>query len=88
MLSECFNPNCRTELRYLRSGRVVRVLRHETDQTVVEHFWLCGSCYATLDFAFDYLGAPQLTTKFPLQIAADLELWENSSLPALTQRPK
>jgi hypothetical protein len=49
MISECFNPSCRRELRYLRDGRVVRVIR---DDLRVEHFWLCGSCHLQYDFCF------------------------------------
>jgi hypothetical protein len=49
MISECFNPSCRRELRYLRDGRVVRVIR---DDLRVEHFWLCGSCHLQYDFWF------------------------------------
>ena len=53
---------------------MVRVLRQLSDGIEVEHFWLCGHCYATLDFSFDQDGTPRITTKSRLQIAADLEL--------------
>jgi hypothetical protein len=49
MISECFNPSCRREPRYLRDRRVVRVIR---DELRVEHFWLCGSCHLQYDFCF------------------------------------
>ena len=52
MLTECFNPECRKKLEYLRNGRVIRTVRNVSSQLSVEHFWLCGSCYSTLDFGF------------------------------------
>jgi hypothetical protein len=52
MLTECFNPECRKKLEYLRNGRVIRTMRNVSSQLSVEHFWLCGSCYSTLDFGF------------------------------------
>ncbi len=48
MISECMNPTCRRELRYLRDGRVVRIVR----KTKVEHYWLCGDCYRDYNFLF------------------------------------
>jgi len=52
MIDKCFNPACERELRYLRDGRVIRVIRSEDDQTIVQHYWLCGTCYDVFDFAF------------------------------------
>ena len=52
MIDKCFNPDCGKPMRYLRDGRVVRVLRRESDRTLVQHFWLCGDCYDVYDFAF------------------------------------
>ena len=52
MINKCFNPACEKQMRYLRDGRVVRVIRREEDQTMVQHYWLCGSCYDSYDFAF------------------------------------
>ena len=52
MMHKCFNPACDRELRYLRDGRVIRVIRREDDQTLVQHYWLCGTCYDDYDFAF------------------------------------
>jgi len=51
-MHKCFNPACDKELRYLRDGRVIRVIRREDDQTLVQHYWLCGTCYDDYDFAF------------------------------------
>ena len=48
----CFNPACNRELRYLRDGRVVRVLRGNNEQPSMEHYWLCGACYQIYDFLF------------------------------------
>jgi hypothetical protein len=52
MVSRCLNPECREELRYLRHGRVVRVVRGNHEQILVEHYWLCGSCFKEYDFRF------------------------------------
>ncbi len=57
MISECMNPSCRRELRYLRDGRVVRVVKRDPDKVKVEHFWLCGDCYLNFDFHFSREGA-------------------------------
>jgi hypothetical protein len=50
MVSECFNPSCRRELKYLRDGRVVRIVHDDAGGLRVEHFWLCGSCHLQYDF--------------------------------------
>jgi hypothetical protein len=52
MISACFNPSCGRELKYLRDGRVIRVIRSEPGGVRVEHFWLCGSCHEQYDFCF------------------------------------
>jgi hypothetical protein len=52
MMHKCFNPACDRELRYLRDGRVIRVMRRDNDQALVQHYWLCGTCYDDYDFAF------------------------------------
>jgi len=45
MVSQCANPDCRRELRYLRDGKVYRfVLSTKTGSKRLEHFWLCGEC--------------------------------------------
>ena len=52
MITECFNPSCRTRLHYLRDGRVIRVVHDDLDGFRIEHFWLCGACYHFYDFHF------------------------------------
>lgn len=52
MVTECYNPSCRTKLLYLRNGRIIRVIHNEPDGLRIEHFWLCGACYLTYDFFF------------------------------------
>jgi hypothetical protein len=52
MIDKCFNPSCNKQMRYLRDGRVVRLIRREGDRTLVQHYWLCGNCYDSYDFAF------------------------------------
>jgi hypothetical protein len=51
MISECFNPSCHRALKYLRDGRVVRIIRDEPGDIRVEHFWLCGSCHQQMTSA-------------------------------------
>src|ERR1700753_2991454 len=51
MLDECFNRECGKRLKYLRDGRVIRTMRPADSTLHIEHFWLCGSCYSSFDFA-------------------------------------
>jgi len=60
MIDRCFNPACRRNLHYLRDGRVVRVIRGKDENLSVEHYWLCGPCYETHDFAFPEDGSVAL----------------------------
>ena len=75
MLAECFNVACRRELRYLRSGRIIRVLRQGIDRVEIEHFWLCGACYVSYDFCFVEDGKPSLIKKSTGQAATELDHW-------------
>ena len=52
MLTECFNPECRRKLEYLRNGRVIRTISTSGTDPSVEHYWLCGICYGKFDFGF------------------------------------
>ena len=52
MINCCFNPKCSKELRYLRDGRVVRIIHGDGDQMRPEHFWLCGHCSRFYEFVF------------------------------------
>jgi hypothetical protein len=63
MIDRCFNSNCRKRLDYLRDGRVVRVIRRKDDDLLIEHFWLCGACYALYDFEFTTEGAVKIREK-------------------------
>jgi len=63
MIDICFNPKCRRELRYLRDGRVVRVIHGTGEDAAIEHFWLCGTCYETYDFAFPPTGGVAIEEK-------------------------
>lgn len=49
MISECFNPVCRKKLEYLRTGKVIQVVRGHGKNVEIEHFWLCGECQKTHD---------------------------------------
>ena len=63
MIDRCFNPACQKRLRYLRDGRVVRVIQNHYGQLRVEHFWLCGPCYTVYDFAFSEEGTAFLKAR-------------------------
>ncbi len=63
MISQCMNPDCRKELHYLRSGRVIRTTRRMGAQVQVEHFWLCGECHENYDFLFANDGRVSLTRR-------------------------
>lgn len=52
MINECFNPDCKRGLHYLREGRIVRILRVSGEDISIEHFWLCGSCSESHEFLF------------------------------------
>ena len=52
MITECFNPACRRQLEYLRTGQVVRVVRQNGMKVEIEHFWLCGECCQSHDLRF------------------------------------
>jgi hypothetical protein len=52
MIKQCSNPDCHRELRYLRGGRVVRVVRKAGGVPEIEHFWLCEDCHRSCDFSF------------------------------------
>src|SRR5712672_992897 len=45
MVSQCANPDCRRELRYLRDGRIYGfAMSAGNGSKSLEHFWLCGEC--------------------------------------------
>jgi hypothetical protein len=76
MITQCMNPECRKELRYLRSGRVIRTTHRIGAHVQVEHFWLCGDCYLDYDFLFAKDGRVSLTArpKFVNSAKRDLDL--------------
>jgi hypothetical protein len=63
MISQCMNPECRKELRYLRSGRVIRTTHRSGGHVQVEHFWLCGECHLDYDFLFAKDGHVSVTRR-------------------------
>jgi hypothetical protein len=63
MISQCMNPECRKELHYLRSGRVVRTTHRIGTKITVEHFWLCGDCLLTYNFFFATDGGVSVTPR-------------------------
>src|ERR1700676_4777351 len=45
MVSQCANPDCRRELRYLRDGKIyIFAMSTGNGSKSLEHFWLCGEC--------------------------------------------
>jgi hypothetical protein len=45
IVSQCDNPDCRRELRYLRDGKIYAFAMSEANGSKsLEHFWLCGEC--------------------------------------------
>jgi hypothetical protein len=53
MINVCYNSECKKELRYLRDGRVVRIIHGNGDEARLEHFWLCGLCSSEYEFVFE-----------------------------------
>jgi hypothetical protein len=52
MIDSCFNPLCDKRLKYLRDGRVIRLIHGMGEKLSIEHYWLCGDCYEKYDFHF------------------------------------
>ena len=61
MISKCANPACAVPFHYMREGRLFRMEFDPDPQGTgptlvgslrpprrIEHFWLCGTCSATL----------------------------------------
>jgi hypothetical protein len=45
MVSQCANPDCGRELRYLREGKIYAfAMSAGNGNKSLEHFWLCGEC--------------------------------------------
>jgi hypothetical protein len=45
MVSQCANPDCRRELRYLRDGKIYAFATSSGNGSKsLEHFWLFGEC--------------------------------------------
>lgn len=73
MIDRCFNPACNRELRYLRDGRVVRVIRGMGEEVSMEHYWLCGPCYETFDFDFPEDGSVALRSRTDSEIKSEYD---------------
>lgn len=70
MLSKCANPECTTQLRYLREGKVFKVEKDrpalvtgKRPTSRVEHFWLCGPCSEKSTLVYDDKTGIRLSTK-------------------------
>ena len=82
MIDKCFNPTCAQRLLHLRSGRVVRVVQNKGEQFRVEHYWLCGKCYASKDFCFGSDSSISLVSKLQKTDVAELDVWREQTLVA------
>ena len=59
MINVCYNSECKKELRYLRDGRVVRIIHGNGDEARVD-VWLCGLCSSEYEFVFEPDGSVSL----------------------------
>ena len=63
MLKKCANPKCSTQFKYLREGRLFRLVFETPMQGTSspgvrqvrrgERFWLCGDCSSKFTLVFD-----------------------------------
>jgi hypothetical protein len=66
MLAKCANPSCFRSFQYLREGRLFRLEADpafslsdsltDSDSNLVEYFWLCDACSASLTLRLDEKG--------------------------------
>lgn len=70
MLSKCANPECTTQLHYLREGKVFkvekpgpRIVEGKKPSLRVEHYWLCGPCSEKATLVYDAQSGIRLATK-------------------------
>lgn len=69
MLNQCFNPDCRKPLHYLREGRVFVFGVQDSsdgangDGSRLEHYWLCGPCAQKFGMAQDDKGIRMVERK-------------------------
>lgn len=82
MVDTCFNPACKKQLRYLRDGRVVRVVGKNPDRLEIQHYWLCGRCYQSYDFVFGSDGTVVLGARYHIFVHADDQARANSWVAA------
>jgi hypothetical protein len=80
VVDHCFNPECNRELRYLREGRVVRLIHDNGNETRVEHFWLCGNCSETHEFLFTPGGSIGLRLRIDSPVASKFFTADDVSL--------
>jgi hypothetical protein len=69
MINACYNSECRKELRYLREGRIVRIVHCDVGEARLEHFWLCGPCSIAFEFVFESDGSVSLKHRHDGQTA-------------------
>jgi hypothetical protein len=61
MIGNCFNQECKKELRYLRQGAIYQWEKGTGTEFDSEFFWLCPKCSCTFDVSSGRDGVPSLT---------------------------
>jgi hypothetical protein len=73
VMQQCANPDCRTDFRYFRGGKIYRFSSHQLTSnapdksipTADQFYWLCGRCYPMLRLAMRSDGCVVLQTVPP-----------------------
>ena len=69
MVSQCANPDCRRELRYLRDGKIYAfAMSTGNGSKSLEHFWLCGECSKSMTLTC--LNQSEVKTAFRGQVTS------------------
>ncbi len=61
MVSNCANPECAMEFRYLHEGELFTI---ELPDRTVQHYWLCGVCAAHMRVVYDASMGTAVVAKF------------------------
>jgi hypothetical protein len=48
MVTKCANPDCSTEFRYLRHGKVFMIESSGCEKRRLDYYWLCANCCQTM----------------------------------------
>lgn len=83
MLYQCFNPECRKPLHYLRDGRVFVFGVQESadgehgEGSRLEHYWLCGPCAQKFVLAQNDSGISMMERRLRPMQRVELDLPES-----------